>query len=351
MSNDYEYDLDALTSYDYELPDELIAQTPPDTRGASRLLHINKTAGVLADKQFSDIVNLLDDSYFLVVNDTRVLPARLPAHKQTGGRTEVFALETSHNGDIYSALALVRGHFATGTHIKIGATNIIELTEQQPDGSWLIRSQIPINELIRMYGTIPLPPYIRRTATDDDRLRYQTIYAAQDGSVAAPTAGLHFTDDIIAALTARGVSIKHITLHVGIGTFRPIKTERLSEHTMHREYYSIDEHTASEINALKRSGKQLIAVGTTSVRALESATDERGVVQATDRGSTDIFIKQGYKFKVVDGMLTNFHLPKSSLIVLVSALVSYKLCMSAYKHAVNKHYRFFSYGDAMLIMP
>ncbi len=337
--------LDDISFYDYFLPDELIAQYPPEKRGASRLLVAEKTTGSLEDHIFPDILNLLDEKFFLVMNDTRVVPARLPAVKTTGGRAEVFYLRGL--GD-HSFLALVKGKHRTNDKLFVADNVSITLEGQDGEGSWFVSSDMDVETLLNSYGKIPLPPYIARAADENDAERYQTVYAKYSGSVAAPTAGLHFTDELLDALEKNGVPSVRVTLHVGIGTFRPIKTDSLSAHKMHSEYYHISGDAAARINGYKRAGRKLIAVGTTTVRTLESAADSTGMIHPGD-GESDLFIRPGYKFKAVDGIITNFHLPKSSLLVLVSALLGYENTKKAYEYAVAQRYRFFSYGDAMMI--
>ncbi|MDR2884838.1 MAG: tRNA preQ1(34) S-adenosylmethionine ribosyltransferase-isomerase QueA [Deferribacteraceae bacterium] len=335
-----------ISLFDYDLPMELIAQAPTNKRDDSRLLVVQD--GKFSDHHFCDIVELLDDKHFLVLNNTKVLPARLPASKVTGGRSEIFYLE-SLAGNKFTAL--VKGKFSAGAKLLV-VDESVTLERPLEDGVWQISSPIPPMVLLERYGKLPLPPYIRREADSTDDTRYQTVYAAEKGSVAAPTAGLHFTESILAQLKAKGVRIIYVTLHVGIGTFRPIKTDDIDEHIMHTEHYHISDEAAAEINSLIAAGKTLVAVGTTSVRTLESAAeciDGRYIV-STGYKDTDIFIKPGYEFKVVKGIVTNFHLPKSSLLVLLSAFMGLEPTKECYAHAVEQRYRFFSYGDAMMVL-
>ena len=328
--------------YDYNLPEELIAQRPSEVRGGSRLLVVGKS--VLDDKNFRDLPDLIDSNSFLVLNDSRVVAARISARKKSGGEREVFFLTPV---DKYSFIALVRGKLKAGDTLY-AMECALEAVIQNTDGSWLIRSEVPFEEVLERCGEIPLPPYIRRKADREDKERYQTVYANKKGSVAAPTAGLHFTEELLAELEKRGVSLIRLSLHVGIGTFRPIKVDDLSEHKMHSESYFISEESAGHIEALKQAGKKLIAVGTTTVRALESAVGSDGKIRAGE-GKTELFIAPGYRFKLVDGLITNFHLPKSSLMVMVAALMGRERLLDSYAHAVDKGYRFYSYGDAMFI--
>ena len=328
--------------YDYCLPEALIAQRPAAARDASRLLVVHKDS--LEDKNFQNLPELIGADSFLVLNESRVIAARINAHKKSGGEREVFFLTPV---DDYCFTALVKGRLKVGEVLYVWEYEL-EAVSQNTDGSWLIRASIPFDELLESCGEIPLPPYIRRKADEEDKKRYQTVYANAKGSVAAPTAGLHFTEELLAELERRGVELVRLSLHVGIGTFRPIKTSELSEHKMHEESYFISEESAGRIETLKKAGKKLIAVGTTTVRALEAAADNDGKIRA-GKGSTELFITPGYRFKAVDGLITNFHLPKSSLMVLVSALIGRERLLDSYAYAVDKGYRFYSYGDAMLI--
>jgi S-adenosylmethionine:tRNA ribosyltransferase-isomerase len=334
-----------IETFNYSLPPELIAQEPASVRGGSRLLVCDRDSNSLSDKQFADIIDLLDDRHFIVVNNTQVVQARMPATKATGGKSELFFLAKI---DEHNFTALVKGRMKAGDRLYL-ADDYVTLLADCGEGQWQIACEKPISELMARHGQLPLPPYIQRQPNSADDSRYQTVYAANDGSVAAPTAGLHFTESIMAALRQKGIEIIELTLHVGIGTFRPIKVDSLDEHIMHAESYTVSESAAERINQLKAAGKKLLAVGTTSVRTLEAATGEDGIIHAGS-GSTQLFIRPGYSFKMVDSLLTNFHLPKSSLLVLVSALMGNDGRMQAYQHAVDKQYRFFSYGDAMLIV-
>jgi S-adenosylmethionine:tRNA ribosyltransferase-isomerase len=335
---------------DYYLPEELIAQRPPDKRGASRLLDYSIAADSAVSRNFEEIAQILDDRYFLILNDTLVLPARIYVNKPTGGKRELLFL--SKTGE-YEFNALVRGKTKKGDILLAGGNAIKALA---PLGeSWLFSSDLAVDALIAKYGQVALPPYIRREADEDDRSRYQTVYAENnkslDGSAAAPTAGLHFTDAILEALKNRGVDLVRLTLQVGLGTFRPIKTENTEEHVMHSERYLITEEAAAKSNALIDNGKIPLCVGTTAVRAVESAAvhTARGWRLKPGEASTDLFIIPGYEFKIAKALLTNFHLPRSSLLLLVSAFTGLEKLKSLYARAVEERCRFFSYGDAMLI--
>jgi len=333
-----------VADYDFYLPEELIAQYPAKERGKSRLLVMDRKSGGLSDHTFADITAMIDDDCFMVVNTTRVMKARLYGKKTTGGVVELLILEKL---DEYTCLALTKGNVKQGIvlNFPLGHAVIESLND---DSTRTIRFvDITVTEMMNRYGHIPLPPYIRRDDTDDDVSRYQTVYSAEEASVAAPTAGLHFTEEILGKIRAKGVKVLELTLNIGIGTFRPVKADYLEDHEMHTEKYYISEDTAAEINTLKAEGKKLLAVGTTAVRALEAASSEGWV--AGGYGETDLFIKPGYKFRTVDRMITNFHLPKSTLLVLVTMFAGYDSTMNAYKHAVESGYRFFSYGDAMYI--
>lgn len=331
--------------FDFPLPEELIAQYPPEKRGGSRLLLADRKNG-LKDMQFTDICDLITDEYFLVLNNTRVMNARLEGFKPTGGHVEVFLLEKLSD-DTFTALT--GGKVKVGTEIHVGEA-ALRIESFLDEGIRTVRflTHSP-EEVMEKWGHVPLPPYIKRDDSQDDKIRYQTVYAREAKSVAAPTAGLHFTAETLDKLKAKGVEALEVSLEVGIGTFRPMKAGHLEDHVMHSEKYTITAETADRINALKQSGKKLICVGTTAMRTLESAADDNGAIRSGS-ASTDIFIKPGYKFKAADALLTNFHLPKSTLFVLTCAFAGRDFMLDAYKHAVDERYRFFSYGDAMLIL-
>lgn len=333
-----------VDKFDYSLPKELIALYPASVRDKCRLMMVDTTNNSITDHIFSDIINILDDKSFLVVNNTKVRNARLYAKKVTGGKSEIFVtdvIDTTH------FKGLVRGKFKP--HDKVIAEGMeFILLEKLSQGLWLIESKNDIESIMQEKGHVPLPPYINRQDTEHDKTYYQTIYAKNTGSSAAPTAGLHFTEELLALLKNKGVEIIELTLDVGLGTFRPVKTEYMEDHEMHHERYFISDEAAEKINILKAQGKKLTAVGSTSVRALETAADDKGIIKSGEN-SSNIFIIEPYKFKMVDNMITNFHLPKSTLLAMVTALGGYDLIMQAYQKAVQEKYRFFSYGDAMYI--
>lgn len=333
-----------VDKFDYNLPKELIALYPVSKRDKCRLMMVDTVSKSITDHIFSDIVNLLDDTSFLVVNNTKVRNARLYAKKVTGGASEVFVTDVMDNTHFKG---LVRGKFNSGDKV-VAEGMYFTLLEKLSDGLWIIQSESDIEKIMQEKGHIPLPPYIDRKDTHQDKLDYQTVYAKYTGSSAAPTAGLHFTEDLLNALKDKGVEVIELTLDVGLGTFRPVKTEYMEDHKMHYERYYISEDAAERINLLKSKGKKLTAVGSTSVRALETAADDKGIINAGEN-SSNIFIMEPYHFKIVDNMITNFHLPKSTLLAMVTALCSYGLIMQAYSKAVQENYRFFSYGDAMYI--
>ncbi len=330
--------------FDFPLPEELIAQYPPETRGGSRLLLADRK-GLIKDLMFSGITELINDEYFLVINNTRVMNARLEGFKSTGGQVEIFLLNKLSSD---SFTALTGGKVKEGTEVTVGEA-VIRIEKFLDEGLRMVRflTHSP-EDVMEKWGHVPLPPYIRRDDSAEDKDRYQTVYAKEAKSVAAPTAGLHFTEDTLGALKAKGVEVLEVSLDVGIGTFRPMKTENLEDHRMHSEQYHVSEETADRINSLKRDGRKLICVGTTAMRTMESVTDANGITRSGS-GSTDIFIRPGYSFKAADALITNFHLPKSTLFVLVSAFAGREFMLDTYAHAVKEKYRFFSYGDAMFI--
>lgn len=335
----------------YNLPEELIAQTPIEPRDHSRLLYCNKSTGEVCDKHFYDVIDYLNEGDLLVVNNSRVLPARLYGKKlETGSNMELLLLEQKGNL-LWETLvkpgkkAKVGAKFSFGDGLLIG-----EIVEVKEDGNRLIKFECEDNFFTTLdkIGQMPLPPYI--TEKLDDKERYQTVYSKEIGSSAAPTAGLHFTDELMKKIKDKGVNIAEVTLHVGLGTFRPVKADNITEHKMHSEHYFMPQETADIINETKKRGNKVIAVGTTSCRTLESvATFNNGNI-VSGEGYTDIFIYPGYKFKVLDGLITNFHLPESTLIMLVSAFYGYENTMKAYQYAVDNKYRFFSFGDAMILI-
>jgi S-adenosylmethionine:tRNA ribosyltransferase-isomerase len=333
----------ALSDFDFELPPHLIAQTPLPLRGASRLLHVDGEQ--LIDRHFGDLVDLLNPGDLLVFNDTRVLKARFFGVKASGGKVEVLVERVL---DTRTVLAQVRASKSPlpGGSIRLADAFEVQVGERAGE-FFTLQFPSDVFELLETYGSLPLPPYIDHAADAFDETRYQTVYAKEPGAVAAPTAGLHFDDDYLQRLKAKGVRTAFVTLHVGAGTFQPVRTENLAEHQMHSEWYTIGQDTVDAVLATKAAGGKVIAVGTTSLRALESAS-QTGVLQA---GSADtrLFIMPGYRFKTIDRLITNFHLPKSTLLMLVSAVAGYDTIRAAYAHAIAQQYRFFSYGDAMLL--
>ena len=336
-----------LSDFDFELPQELIAQYPLADRTASRLLHITDT--VLEDGHFTDIERFLRPGDLLVANNTRVIKARLLGKKETGGAIE--ALIERVTGE-ESAIAMVRASKSPkpGTKLYFEAEGRTDAaTVEGREGEFFVlRFEAPVLDVLEAFGKVPLPPYIEHAADKTDEGRYQTVYAKYPGAVAAPSAGLHFNEALLKRLAEKGVDIEYVTLHVGAGTFQPVRVEKLSEHHMHSEWYSMPEDVARRINAAKAEGRRVIAVGTTSLRTIESAADRPGHVQAGAR-DTSLFIMPGYEFRIIDALITNFHLPKSTLVMLVSALVGRERILEAYAHAVQERYRFFSYGDACFI--
>lgn len=339
----------SLHDYYYDLPEELIAQDPLEDRSSSRLMVLDKENGNVEHHVFKEIVDYLNEGDCLVINDTKVLPARLYGSKVgTDAKIEVLLLKRREN-DIWETLVKPGKKCKVGTVISFGdgllTGEVIDVVEE---GNRLIQFQYEgiFEEVLDQLGEMPLPPYI--THKLEDKNRYQTVYAKYEGSAAAPTAGLHFTKELLEEIEAKGVKIAHVTLHVGLGTFRPVKVENILEHHMHSEFYMVDEKDAEIINTCRTNGGRVISVGTTSTRTLETVTDENGVVHAGS-GWTQIFIYPGYQFKAIDCLITNFHLPESTLLMLVSALAGRENVLEAYEEAVKEKYRFFSFGDAMLI--
>jgi S-adenosylmethionine:tRNA ribosyltransferase-isomerase len=333
--------------FHYELPEELIAQTPPERRGAGRLLTIDGAGGPLRDLLFADLPSLLAPGDLLVFNDTRVVPARLHGRKATGGAVELL-LERVLDGRRFLALARASKPFRPGSAIALPGGATATVTGRAGDMVELELDRDPL-AYFEAHGEVPLPPYIGRAAGTEDRERYQTVYARDPGSVAAPTAGLHFDAAMLERLAAAGVGAAWLTLHVGAGTFQPVRAERLDEHRMHFERVRVPAEAVAAIEATRRRGGRVVAVGTTVVRSLESAAREGAL--APFEGETDLFIRPGFRFRVVDALLTNFHLPESTLIMLVSAFAGRERVLEAYRHAVAGRYRFFSYGDACFITP
>ncbi|MDH5407463.1 MAG: tRNA preQ1(34) S-adenosylmethionine ribosyltransferase-isomerase QueA [Gammaproteobacteria bacterium] len=335
------------SDFDFHLPEELIAQYPADLRGGSRLLSLSRTNGQIEDCKFADIAELLNPADLLVLNDTRVIPARLFGKKETGGKIEVLVERVL---DEHKVLAHVRASKSPSAGTRLDFADDISAQVEGREGDLFIlkfASDTPVTELLEQIGKIPLPPYITREADEQDRERYQTVYAKHAGAVAAPTAGLHFDEAMFASLKRKGVDTAYVTLHVGAGTFQPVRVDDISTHKMHSEQIKVSDELCQQVNETKAKGGRVIAVGTTCVRCLETA-GRSGQLQPYN-GETDIFITPGYEFKIVDALLTNFHLPESTLLMLVSAFAGYDAVMQAYQHAVNEKYRFFSYGDAMFI--
>ncbi len=337
-----------LEEFDFDLPEALIAQTPLEDRAASRLLALNKTDGSIEDHTFSEITGYFNAGDVLVLNDTKVLPARLYGVKEdTGAKIEMLLLTPVADG--YEVLVRPAKKVKEGTRIVFGSGELIaECTGIFDEGIRHVKLHHEgiLENVLDTLGEMPLPPYIKERLEDKDR--YQTVYARESGSAAAPTAGLHFTQELLEEIEASGVKIVYITLHVGLGTFRPVSAETIEDHKMHSEYYTISDETADILNEAKNRGQSIISVGTTSTRTLETVMRDHGVFKAAS-GFTDIFIYPGFTYRAVDTLITNFHLPKSSLVMLVSAFSSKDMIMGAYRHAVENEYRFFSFGDAMII--
>lgn len=338
-----------VKDFDYELPEELIAQDPLEHRDESRLMILNKNTGEVEHHIFRDIVDRLNPGDCLVINNTKVIPARLyGVREETGAKIEVLLLKRGEN-DVWETLVKPGKKCRIGTKISFGEGLLIgEVVGVVEEGNRLIKFTYEgiFEEILDQLGQMPLPPYI--THELKDRNRYQTVYARHEGSAAAPTAGLHFTKELLEEIRAKGVEIAEVTLHVGLGTFRPVKVETIEEHHMHSEFYMISAEAAEKINRAKDEGHRVICVGTTSCRTIESAADENGRLRETS-GWTEIFIYPGYRFKILDCLITNFHLPQSTLVMLVSALAGKDHVMAAYEEAVKERYRFFSFGDAMFI--
>jgi len=339
-----------LSDFDYELPPEQIAQHPLPDRSASRLLVLDRTSGATRHMQFRDLPTLIPPGDLLVINTSRVIPARLHG-KREGGQDAEFLLVRDLGDGTWLAMAHPGGKLKTGRRVTIGADSAVEIVEVLGGGLRRVRfvGALDARETLAKYGMVPLPPYIRRPPTRADQERYQTVYAAHDGSVAAPTAGLHFTTELLARIHEQRSFVTMIDLHVGPGTFKPVETEDLDQHTMHPEVYEIAEGAANWVNKVKDVRSKVWAVGTTVVRTLESAVDERGEVRPGTR-ETSLFIRPPYDFKIVDHLITNFHLPRSTLLMLVCAFGGYERVMAAYREAVKEGYRFYSYGDAMVLI-
>lgn len=346
-----------ISEFDFELPQELIAQQPIEPRDQSRMLVVNRKAGTWRDSSFAELPALLSANDVLVINNTRVFPARLLGHRivngEAGAKVEALLVRRLAENE-WEAMARPGRALPVGAQLDFGAGKLqADVVSILADGRRVLRfaAQGNLDQLIDEIGNTPLPPYIKREYDEAVRLdepRYQTIYAKERGAIAAPTAGLHFTDRIFAELKARGVEVVEITHHVGAATFQPVRVEQVEEHRIEAESYEVSETAAVAINASKAEGKRIIAIGTTTTRALESAVDTAGLIQAGNR-STELFIHPGYSFRAIDALITNFHLPQSSLLLLVAALAGQELTLKAYRHAVAQRYRFYSYGDCMFI--
>ena len=337
-----------VSEFNYELPEELIAQTPIEKRDESRLMVLDRDKQTIEHKTFKDIIDYLEPGDCLVRNNTKVIPARIYGKKETGAHVE-FLLLKNIEGEIWESIVRPGNKLHVGTKVIFGDGLLTaQILEIMPGGTRKVKFtyQGIFNEILDKIGLMPLPPYIHEELKDNDR--YQTVYAKYDGSAAAPTAGLHFTPELLKKIEEKGVKIANVTLHVGIGTFRPVKEENVENHEMHTEHFYIKQEDVQKINETKKQGKKVIAVGTTSCRVLETIADENGLVKETEE-DTSIFIYPGYHFKCLDGLITNFHLPQSTLLMLVSALAGKDYIMKAYNEAVKEKYRFFSFGDAMFI--
>ena len=345
-----------ISDFDYELPEELIAQKPTEQRAVCRLMVMNRAEGSIEHKHFYDILDYLNEGDCLVLNNSKVLPARLFGEKEGTGAKIEFLLIKRLDGDRWETMVRPGKRLKPGDAVRFSDNFRAEIVDYGPDGTRIVDFDYEgiFMERLEELGKMPLPPYIERESTLEDKDMYQTVYCKEEGSVAAPTAGLHFTDELLKKAQDKGVKLAYVTLHVGIGTFRPVKCETVEEHSMHFEEYFIDEENAEVINSTIREGGRIISVGTTSTRTVESAAyynEEIGKNQvAVGSGNTNIFIYPGYKFKIIDSLITNFHLPKSTLLMLISALYDREKILEAYDVAVKEKYRFFSYGDACLII-
>jgi len=345
-----------VSDFDYELPLELIAQTPSEKRDGCRLMVIHRDSGELEHKHFYDVIDYLEPGDCLVMNDSKVIPARIFGVKEGTGAHIEFLLSKRVEGDLWETLVRPGKRLHTGDKVLFGEdidkpVLTAEIVGNSDSGTRIVNFSYDgiFMELLEKIGSMPLPPYIERPSTDADKDMYQTVYCREEGSVAAPTAGLHFTPELLDRIREKGINTAFVTLHVGIGTFRPVKCDRVEDHKMHFEEYSVSEEAARTVNETGKNGGKVVCVGTTACRTLESAADENGLLKAGS-GSTGIFIYPGYRFKLVDRLITNFHLPKSTLLMLISALYSREGVLRAYKEAVEERYRFFSYGDACMFL-
>ncbi len=334
----------------YELPKELIADTAVEPRDASRLLIVDRESRTLIDRRFSDIIDYINPNDVLVINNSKVLPARLLGQFTNGTEFEILLLN-DRGDDIWECMVRPGKKLRVGAVVHYGDNELsAEVIEVLPDGNRLVKFSAPENDLMKCFyrfGRMPLPPYIKNSESEDGR--YQTVYAKHLGSAAAPTAGLHFTQELLNSIEEKGISVAQVTLHVGVGTFKPVEAELVEDHVMHSEWYEVDEAAAKKINDAKKNGGRVIAVGTTATRTLEGLFAERGEIVASS-GTTNIFITPGCRFNVIDKLITNFHLPQSTLLMLVSAFADKELMDIAYKYAIDERYRFYSFGDAMLIL-
>jgi S-adenosylmethionine:tRNA ribosyltransferase-isomerase len=342
-----------INQFDYHLPLDLIAQYPADKRENSRLMILDRKKGTIEHKRFYDILDYLKPGDCLVMNNSKVLPARIFGVKESTSAKVEFLLLKRKEGDLWETMVRPGKRLKPGDRVRFSEDPLLtaEVLDYDEDGTRTVRFDYEgvFLEILDQVGRMPLPPYIQRESEEEDKDRYQTVYCKEEGSVAAPTAGLHFTQELLKSAEEKGIKLAYVTLHVGIGTFRPVKCDIIEEHKMHFEEYEISEESARIINQVKASGGRIISVGTTSTRTLESATSSDGIVHS-GRGNTDIFIFPGYHFKIIDSLLTNFHLPKSTLLMLISAFYDRDKITEAYEVAVEDKYRFFSYGDAMLIL-
>jgi S-adenosylmethionine:tRNA ribosyltransferase-isomerase len=339
-----------LSDFSYDLPEALIATQPPKERGTSRLLVLHRSNGGLKDAHYADIAQFLASGDVLVLNDTRVIKARLIATRANGAKRELVVLEQHGRAeDWHTHKVLYRRKLTRGERLRVGEATIT-VTEVLGGGLAFVRSSHDLRELTERYGQVPLPPYLHRGATPEDAERYQTIWAKQQGSVAAPTASLNMTDEILTSLHAKGVVVTYLTLHVGLGTFLPIRTDQVEEHHMHKEYFEIPAATVTAIQTAKAAGKRVVALGTTVARTLEHTAGELQRTPCDLSGEADIFIYPGYQFHTIDGLLTNYHAPKTTVLMLTAAFAGWDHLLAAYQHAITEHYHFLSYGDSMLII-
>lgn len=342
-----------LSDFDYDLPDELIARYPAEKREGSRLLVVDRAAGELKDRMFTDVIEYFNSGDCLVLNDTKVIPARLHGEREsTGAHIEIFLNQRiAGSEEQWHVLAGPARKAKMGEYIRFTPTLRCKVIAEQGPGERIVEFEHTEDFMTELEkaGSVPLPPYLKREPEAADKQRYQTVYAMQPGAVAAPTAGLHFTPELLATVEQQGVRLARVTLHTGLGTFKPVEVEDIREHTMHYEQYSISTNTAEIVNQTKREGGRVIAVGTTSVRTLETVADDAGMIHPA-AGESNIFLYPPYRFKTVDSMITNFHMPRSTLLMMISAFMGHELMRRCYAHAVNEGYRFYSYGDAMLIL-